>query len=88
MSEGKAPEELLEKGKHTNVKELRERIEASGEELTDEALEEIAGGLTWETNNSCPKGGEHNYVYKHLQPTASAVFELWECTKCGDGYLA
>ena len=52
-----------------------------------EQLDGISGG--WGDGKPHCEPGQHDYQYKGLQPspTASGVFALYVCSKCGDGIL-
>lgn len=71
---------------HLSPEQIKDLVHDSGTELAEEELEKISGG--WNSTKHCPPG-QHDYQYKGLQPspTASGVFRLYVCTKCGDGYL-
>ena len=59
--------------KRISPEEVKQLLMENGRELSDDDCEP----------------GQHDYQYKGLQPspTASGVFALYVCSKCGDGIL-
>jgi len=65
---GKSPEEILA------------LVEKEGLELTDQELEQVAGG--WgESGTKCPKCGSGNVVM--TQPDPHSAWMVYDCVDCG-----
>ena len=64
VASAKSPEEILE------------MAEAEGYELTDEELEQIAGGGFWKDEYYCPKCGSHHV-------SMSKAWDEGLCLDCG-----
>ena len=72
---------------NSSPEEVLRLVKETGIELTPDQLESISGG--WGDGKPHCEPGQHDYQYKGLQPspTASGVFALYVCSKCGDGIL-
>lgn len=86
MAEEKINENQINVSKRLSPEQVIDLIHESGIELSDEELEKVQGG--WSDSKTCPPG-QHDYQYKGFQPSysASGVFKLYVCSKCGDGVL-
>ena len=76
-----------DEAKRLSPEEVKQLLKENGRELSEDELDSVSGG--WGNDKPhCPPG-EHDYQYKGLQPspTASGVFKLYVCSKCGDGIL-
>ena len=61
---------------------MLEPAKSDGTEVSDETLESISGG-SWDTDKKeCPDD-QHNLVHAGSYPAGHAVFDRYECAKCG-----
>jgi hypothetical protein len=75
-----------DKSKRLSPEEVKQLLMENDSDLSEDELRKISGG--WDSKPHC-EPGQHDYQYKRLEPspTASGVFKLYVCTKCGDGIL-
>ena len=76
--------ELKKQVEETNSKEeAKEVIEKAGMELTDEELDNVAGGV--DVYGECTDGGKHNWEHYIDSETRQP---MKRCTKCNASILA
>ena len=70
--------------------ELLEKLEAEkARELTDEQLEELAGGADWLPDGACPKasnGEGHDWALWNSWKDGRFTAEIWYCKRCDEVY--
>ena len=72
----------IQKAKGMSVEELHRFAAEEGMALTDEELEQVAGG--WGDDSACPSGGEHDWDQTDTDFSPSTVaIPIYTCTKCG-----
>ena len=72
--------EQMEKMKGMSLEELHEFVADEGLPISDEELEQVAGG--WEADN-CPKGGKHEWEQTDDYDKGSIIVYVETCKKCG-----
>ena len=76
--------EQIEKLKDMSHEEIRKLAADEGLPLSDEDLDQVAGG--WESTKKgepCPKGGKHNWKEVGDMDHGTMILYIHECTKCG-----
>ena len=74
-----APEQI-EKAKGMSLEELHELVAKEGLPLSDEDLEQVAGG--WKAAQ-CPKGGDHEWEQTDSLDHGTRIAYIETCKKCG-----
>ena len=72
--------EQIEKAKGMSLEELHELVAEEGLPISDEELEQVAGG--WAADN-CPKGGKHEWEQTDDYDKGSIIVYVETCKKCG-----
>ena len=72
--------EQVEKAKGLSHEELLELAAKEGIPISDEDLEQVAGG--WEADR-CPKGGDHEYEQTDSLDHGTKIMYIETCKKCG-----
>ena len=76
--------EQIEKLKDMSHEEIRKLAADEGLPLSDEDLDQVAGG--WESTKgrgSCPKGGEHEWEQTDSIEHGTVIAYIETCKKCG-----
>ena len=76
--------EQIEKAKGMSLEEIHELAAKEGLPISDEELEQVAGG--WECTKGrgpCPKGGEHEWEQTDSIDHGTRIAYIETCKKCG-----
>lgn len=77
--------EQIERMKGLSAEELHKLAAEEGMPISDEDLDQIAGG--WSDSDQCPSGGEHDWNQTGSDFTPSTtVIPIYTCQKCGATY--
>lgn len=72
--------EQIEKAKDMSLEELHEFAANEGLPISDEDLEQVAGGWAADT---CPKGSEHQWEQTDSLDHGTRIAYIETCKKCG-----
>ena len=74
--------EQIEKLKGLSAEELQKLAAEEGFPISDEDLEQIAGG--WSDSDNCPRGGKHDWEQTGSEfTTSTVVIPIYTCQQCG-----